>query len=57
MEQIKPGEMAPHDGFYITRGYSVFLRQGQVMPVVRPEYLDIETESSPYILENMDEQG
>lgn len=57
MMQLKPGETAPHDGFYITRGYSVFLRKGQVMPVIRPENPEIETELSPYILKGMDEQG
>lgn len=57
MMQLKPGETAPHDGFYIARGYSVFLRQGQVMPVIRPGNPEIETELSPYILKGMDEQG
>ena len=33
MNQLRPGETALHDGYYITRGHSVFLRQGQVMPI------------------------
>ncbi len=54
---LKPGEIAPHDGYYITRGHSVFLRQGQVMPLVRPDDPAIEMELSRYLLTDTEEQG
>lgn len=56
MAYLKPGEIAPHDGFYITRGYSVFLRQGQAMPLISPEIPEIETEVTSYLTENSEEQ-
>ncbi|MGI6514637.1 MAG: hypothetical protein GX052_04290 [Syntrophomonadaceae bacterium] len=56
MTSLKPGEIAPHDGFYIIRGYSVFLRQGQVMPAISPEIPEIETEVTSYLTENSEEQ-
>jgi len=57
MKNLKPGEVAPHDGFYVTRGYSVFLRQGQAMPAISPEIPEIETEIGPYLVNDTEEQG
>ncbi|NLW43788.1 MAG: hypothetical protein GXY92_01230 [Syntrophomonadaceae bacterium] len=57
MAYLKPGEIAPHDGFYITRGYSVFLRQGQAMPLISPEIPDIEAELGLYPVKDGEERG
>lgn len=57
MTNLKPGEIAPHDGFYITRGYSVFLRQGQVMPAINPAIPEIEMEIDPFMVKDSEEQG
>ncbi|MGI6551392.1 MAG: hypothetical protein ACOX4Q_15455 [Syntrophomonadales bacterium] len=57
MNQLRPGETAPHDGYYITRGHSVFLRQGQVMPIIRPDAPEVEMELGRYLLTDIEEQG
>lgn len=55
MSELRPGEIASHDGFYVTCGYSVFLRQGQAMPAIRPDDAEMEAEFNRYLLEDIGE--